>query len=289
MAARSFTLEACLLCGSSALVRDEWAEEALNLQLHHGVVQCSDCSLRFLSPRPRREEYIEAYSTGTGSLIAEYGPIDGFYVSHDELRQGQYRIRLQHLQRALPPGGRVLEIGASSGRFLASAQKAGFVVTGIEPSVEARREALKRHALDFLPLTVDQAEFQPSSFDAVVSSHVFEHLLEPLMVAKKVEAWLSPGGVHILEVPNQWESVGARLRRAGLIQLEPRSRSFTSIHHTIFFSPRTLKELARRSGLEPVRVRKVHYARPGHLNLLKRTASGLVGAPVIELTARKPE
>jgi 2-polyprenyl-3-methyl-5-hydroxy-6-metoxy-1,4-benzoquinol methylase len=281
-------VERCLLCGSRALVRDAHAEKELRLHSDHGVVRCAACSLRFLSPRPTWGAYFDAYVNGNGQLIETYGPLGRFYVAGDDVRKRQYEIRVERLRRFLPHGARVLEIGASSGLFLSLARAAGFSPTGLEPSDEARETARSRYGLALLPATIDEAEFEPSSFEAVVSSHVFEHLLNPLGAARKAERWLVPGGLHMLEVPNQWEALGARLRRIGAIRATPRERSFTSIHHTVFFSRQTAKALAMRSGLEPIYVRNVQYEPITVRALPKRIASAIVGgANVIELTARK--
>jgi SAM-dependent methyltransferase len=231
---------------------------------------------------------MEAYVEGRGPVIKQYGSQGASYAESLDVRRRQYELRITRLRRALPHGARLLEVGASSGLFLALAREAGFAVTGLEPSNEARKMARSLHGLTLLATTIDEAEFGPDSFDAVVSSHVFEHLLDPLGAASKAGSWLSPGGLHVIEVPNQWVTLGAHLRRAGVIRTRPRQPSFTSIHHPVFFSRRTLRILALKSGLRPVEIRDVWYEPGSMASIPKRLASAAVGgASVLELTARK--
>jgi 2-polyprenyl-3-methyl-5-hydroxy-6-metoxy-1,4-benzoquinol methylase len=262
----------------------------LNLSSDHAVTVCNTCRFRFLSPRPTRDEYTALYASGTGPLADLYGQVETFYTEQSSLRLAEYRKKLQIFAAHGITGGRLLELGAWRGEFLNEAQQRGFDPLGIEPSQETAAEGAKTFNVDIRPGFIEDFSFEPNSFDVVFSSHVFEHLLDPLGVAKRVTEWLRPGGLHMIEVPNQFELFAVKRRRLSGRPLQ-RERTVRSVHHTVFYGPKTLRLLARESGCDPVHVRNVLYSRPDPRNpraLLRHLNYALMGAPAIELLARKP-
>lgn len=285
-------LDACILCGAPALKRDRFAESMLNLSAEHGVAQCAQCGFRFLNPRPTADDYRQLYEGNTGPLVSSYSPIADFYNETDQIRLPEYRRKL-HMLKQLGAGPRLLEIGSCTGVFLNEARQAGFDVEGIEPSNQSRRRAQEQFGLELHGGNIEDVDLPTGHYDVVFSSHVFEHLADPRAVAERVVAWLKPGGLHMIEVPNQFDYVGARIKRLGIYPLRPYERSFRSVHHTVFFSRRTLRLLAELTGCHLIHVRSVYHQRPnmrrGPGYLLRRAAFALTGGgPFIESLARKP-
>ena len=286
------TLTECLLCGGRRLKPDPFADSQLNLAKPHAVVRCTACSFRFVSPRPTADEYRQMYESGSGPLADVYPPRQEFYGGEIRLRLTEYRRKLDILQKA-GASGRLLELGSCTGIFLNEARLRGFEVEGVEPGAESRQTAEAEYGLKLCAGNVEELDFPAESFDVVFSSHVFEHLLDPLAVARKISYWLRPGGLHMLEVPNQFETAGAIAKRCHLWPPHARERSFLSIHHPVFFTPKTLHMLARLSGCDALRVGSVYY---GRFEPLRRPASAFRravstifgGSGAIELLARKP-
>lgn len=187
--------------------------------------------------------------------------------------------------------GRLLEIGSCTGVFLNEAQKRGFEVAGIEPGEQNSLIAKQRYGLDLHVGSVEDFNTPEESFDVVFSSHVFEHLLDPLAIAKKISNWLRSGGFHMIEVPNQFDRFDVRRRRllrAGV----PRERTFLSIHHSVFFSPKTLRRLVELSGCRQHSMRNVYYFSSRNIFREPRVAVSkflalFFGAGNIEIIARK--
>ncbi len=226
-------LTKCLLCKGERLKTDTYAARILNLASPHQITKCRDCGLWFLNPRPLLADYEQAYAHGTGSLVETYKLNRGFYGQQDLIRITQYRKKLELLIKA-GAKGRLFEIGACTGVFLNEARKRGFEVEGIEPSEENSRIARQRYDLNMHVGRVEDFNFAEGSLDVVCSSHVFEHLLDPLAVAKNINRWLRTGRFHMIEVPNQFENLIFKLRklmRTGIIK----ERTFISIHHPVFF------------------------------------------------------
>jgi len=279
----------CLLCGGS-ITKDVFAVTTLNLAENHGVTRCRNCGFRFLNPRPTKLEYQEAYATGRGAIAELYPIQEEFYAQEDSLRISGYRKKLDILTK-VGAGKRLLEIGSCTGVFLNEARNRGFEVEGIELSEGNCQIAKTSFGLDLRCIDVEEQDFSPESFDVVFSSHVFEHLMDPLAVAKLLTDLLRPGGFLMMEVPNQYDTF-SMMRKRWMRKVLPRQRSFLSIHHTVFFSPRTLCLLGQLSGC---RVRHVRNVYSGHNNPLlhpkiaisRGIALIIGGSSHIELLAQK--
>jgi SAM-dependent methyltransferase len=287
----SEVLDTCVLCLWPAINDDPATAKQLNLTEEHGVARCCSCGFRFLTPRPTRTEYETMYRDGSGPLAADYPVSHSYYFEEERSRLPEYRVKLRELIRA-GAGPRLLEIGACAGTFLSEARRWGFEVQGIEPSETNRRMALERHGLHLEANLLEEQDFPPDTFDVVFSSNVFEHLMDPLAAILRVRRWLKPGSLLLIEVPNQFESFAGRRRRwLGRAKVKP--RSFLSIHHTMFFSRRTLRLLISRADLQTCRVRNVYYRMDANRFPALRGISHLIGtiaggSGVIEILARKP-
>lgn len=51
----------------------------------------------------------------------------------------------------------------------------------------------------------DRLPFEDASFDAVISTQVFEHIPEPALTAKEIYRVLKPGGAALITIPFVWE------------------------------------------------------------------------------------
>jgi SAM-dependent methyltransferase len=154
------------------------------------------------------------------------------------------RQRLTFLARAggRPPG-RLLDIGAGRGRFVAQARAAGWDADGIEPSLRGVAGA-RAQGIELQQAGIEHAAVPPGSLQAATLWHVLEHLDDPGAALARIAGWLAPGGLLVVGVPNL-ASVQARAGGARWYHLDvPR--------HRTHFTVRGLHALLRRHGLEPV-------------------------------------
>jgi SAM-dependent methyltransferase len=108
------------------------------------------------------------------------------------------------IQAHVPPGGRILEAGAGSGRWLKALAERGYEAVGIElslPDVERFRARYPEIHLDHG--NIERMPYEDGSCDSILSLGVIEHLFQghdrALREATRV---LKPGGVMLITVPH---------------------------------------------------------------------------------------
>lgn len=105
---------------------------------------------------------------------------------------------------AVPPGSRVLDLGAADGAVACALRDRGCQVTAIERDAEGVAALIARGLttiqadLDTLPADA----VPPAAFDVVLMLDVLEHLVDPGALLARTRAWLAPGGRALLSVPN---------------------------------------------------------------------------------------
>jgi len=124
------------------------------------------------------------------------------------------RYQLNFL-RAVQPGGRLVDIGASAGAFALAAQDAGFDVTAVEMDPSCVRHLAE--TVGVRAICSDRPEqilrdLPPSR--AITLWQVLEHLRDPFALVEAAAANLEPGGVLVVATPNpdawQFRVMGAR-------------------------------------------------------------------------------
>lgn len=101
--------------------------------------------------------------------------------------------------------GRALDIGCGEGATLNWLKTIGrcretWGVEFMEPAAEVARRVLDRVIVG--NIETDTFGFDEGQFDLILCLDVLEHLRDPWETLKRVCAWLSPGGVAIVSLPN---------------------------------------------------------------------------------------
>ncbi len=136
----------------------------------------------------------------------------GFGWRKEELRKrwyppqfrGMYPRFEDVLRETIAPGSTVLDAGCGGGRIFRYELAPGCRIVGVDIGAELRDnpnvDARARGDLQRLP-------FAGASFDAVLASHVMEHLSRPASALAEVARVLKPGGRFLLLTPNRFHYV----------------------------------------------------------------------------------
>lgn len=169
----------------------------------------------------------------------------------------------QICQAHTPHGGRILEIGAGPANPTTAFLSSLGIVTGadISPEVLENPNVTKAHVYDGIKLP-----FPDDSFDLCVSNYVLEHVADPLSHFQQVSRVLKPEACYCFRTPNRWHYVtiassvvphSVHLRLANML------RALDADAHdpwpTVYRANtrRTLRRLARRTGLLPEELRMI--------------------------------
>lgn len=268
------SLAACLLCGSTERrAHVAVIERLVGTGETFTVVRCGGCGLFRTDPRPTRAalrryypEHYAPYQPGDGgpapwlgagakgllrrwTLSAHYRysfvPLRG--VGGVCVRALTLLVRNRYVQ--VPPfvaDGRLLEVGCATGERLAMLRSLGWSVAGVEISLPACRLARERYGLDVFCGELADAQLPAASVDAVIMSHVLEHVHDPVATLGEVRRILRPGGTVVIETPNA-ASLERWIFRGVWYDWEiPR--------HLFVFDACTLGACCVRSGLRVTRV-----------------------------------
>jgi 2-polyprenyl-3-methyl-5-hydroxy-6-metoxy-1,4-benzoquinol methylase len=218
---------------------------SLDSPLHVSQAQCRRCGLVFSDPQCSAETLRRYYSE---SYYRDHWPEalrrESVLVEDAVARQ---RPEVEEVLR-WKQGGRLLEIGSSTGTLLAAMRDAGFEPHGVELSHDAVLHAREVYGLaNIQECSFDEAVLEPGSFDAVYAWHVIEHVSDIDAFVNRVRSLLSPGGIFRVGTEN-WPSAGAIYDRLShsLRTLPP--PFVTSTEHTYAFTKKTLSDVLRRRG-----------------------------------------
>jgi SAM-dependent methyltransferase len=143
-------------------------------------------------------------------------------------------------------GGKLLDIGCSSGGFLGTLNPERWKLYGIEIAPQMAEKAKLATGAQVFAGDVMKAPFARNSFDVITCFDVLEHQYEPSQFLSKVRDWLKPDGIFLVVLPNidSWES---RMFGTFWYGLElPR--------HLFHFSPRSLDCVMNRLGFHAISV-----------------------------------
>lgn len=228
---------------------------------------CDDCKSAYLDPRPTISSIALAYSSyythaaETGAhqkalswrkrrriaqrnryLNLQYGydlqPASGslFFLKG---RQRQNFDRYASYLRFPGTGARLLDVGCGNGSLLLRMQSLGWNVCGVEPDPKSA-ELGRAAGLDVRVGLLPQVDLPEAHFDAVILSHVIEHLHDPLDTLSRCSALLKPGGKFVIFTPN-YGAIGREHFGAAWLGLDPP-------RHLVLFNEKSLRESMERCG-----------------------------------------
>lgn len=266
----------CLLCDTPGRpVYTGLSDRYFNVPGLWKLIGCRNCHLLWLNPRPLPADlgrlYAEYYTHSVSTRYSK-GKFMREAIKHAlwaahcgysaVLPQRKFWRRAGHWLGVVPSlkrkaereilylhgrsGGRLLDIGCGDGSFLRQMRNLGWEVYGIEPDPNAARVARREFGLDVRQGSISDVGFANEFFDAIVLSHVIEHVLDPIALLRQCRALLTRSGRLVAATPNGC-SVGHRLQKGFWKELDPP-------RHLYVFTPETLTRSAEKAGLRVERV-----------------------------------
>lgn len=170
--------------------------------------------------------------------------------------QPHHRYLVPTILRALgPPAGRsLLDIGCGNGALTAKMAAAGFRASGVDSEVSGIERARAGFpTIEFALQDVSEPlpEALRDRFDVVVTAEVIEHLFLPRQLFARAREALTPNGVLVVTTP--YHGYVKNLMIAAFNQFDDHVGALGDYCHIKFFSRKTLGEMARQCGFEPVR------------------------------------
>ncbi|KKQ95704.1 MAG: Methylase involved in ubiquinone/menaquinone biosynthesis [Candidatus Woesebacteria bacterium GW2011_GWB1_43_14] len=211
-------MKKCVVCESKQC-------EALFIIDEVKIVRCRDCGL--------------VRTLGKAKISYKEYHRDDDYAKHEQLFRNIFHKRFDRVKR-YKKGGRVLDIGASTGTMLQIFKFHGWDVWGVEPSNSA--EGLSEKGIKCTNSTFEKAKLPTNYFDVVIINHVLEHVENPVSFLEKVNEVLKKDGIVYVDVPN-FDSLISMIRGKNWKYLSPGE-------HLYHFTPKTLENTLKRAGFE---------------------------------------
>ena len=236
---------------------------------HSEILRCLDCRFVFLKERPTAEDLTQLYSDVE----------DPVYECEEAGRRVTFDAHLLRLEGVVgpPAGRRLLDVGAYTGVAVEVATKRGWQAVGVDPCRWAVESGRRRGRQLILGTPADATVKALGPFDTVTLWDVIEHLADPEAVLMAVCSLLRPGGyvvIHTMDVDSAFARLAGR-RWPWYMEM-----------HLSYFSPKTLSQLLRNVGFEPVH--KEHRGRSvsaGYLASRLTALAPLIGRPAERVVA----
>ena len=238
------TLHTCPLCGNDYLEPVMECKDYYASGETYGLAKCSKCG--FLLPQTVPDE------TEIGRY---YEP--PAYISHSDTRKGLtnslYHIVRKHMlkrKRRLVENisgrtnGNLLDYGTGTGYFAQAMKEAGWHVTAIEKSEQARKTALDNFGLQ-VGSEQTFGQLPTGTFHVITLWHVLEHLQNLNEMWEQLRQLLAPGGCLIIAVPNCQSADAGYYGNTWAAYDVPR--------HLWHFSPDTMRQFAEKHGFRLIR------------------------------------
>jgi SAM-dependent methyltransferase len=151
-------------------------------------------------PPPATETEVEELN----DRLAREHPIDEYYDRAPRVVRFVEARRLAVIRElaALPPGGRLLEVGSGGGhvlRLFPQGRLTAVDVSGVY--LETARRNLAGYDVEYCKGELDRLGLPEASFDCVICSEVLEHVTDPRRLLRAIAPLLSPGGRAVITVP----------------------------------------------------------------------------------------
>ncbi len=229
----------CPLCGSANIQKRFDCKDHFATGEVFEIYECNDCLFVFTQGVPDEKQIGRYYESPT-------------YVSHSDTSKGIVN-KLYHLARnimlrrkvalvkklTMLREGKILDYGAGTGYFARAMKNAGWEVTAIEKSENARNYSMETFKFEMLP--EESLEQLPNeNFDVISLWHVMEHIQNLDSFWERLSLLLEESGVLIIAVPN--------IKSYDAEYYGNNWAAYDVPRHLWHFSPTTIQQIGKKHG-----------------------------------------
>jgi 2-polyprenyl-3-methyl-5-hydroxy-6-metoxy-1,4-benzoquinol methylase len=239
----------CPLCNSEQINPLLTVKDHSVSQESFVIWQCNQCTLRFTQDVPdeasigsyyRSENYISHSNTSKGGVNRMYQKVRNYTLD----------TKANLIKSHTVDKGKILDLGAGTGAFLATMKNKGWDIRGIEPDEGAREVAKNTFHIE-LGETKELQELPKSGFDAITLWHVLEHVHQLHLYVEQLKSLLKPEGKLFIAVPN-YTSVDHSIYKLYWAAYDvPR--------HLYHFTPKSIRILMKGHGLRVEQIKPMWF------------------------------
>lgn len=213
------------------------------------VFKCSDCGFRFAdggTPVVLDEHYDEIY----------FEPL----IQRDEMENWsrRYRKRLDYAEQ-WAPNKKLLEVGAGASIFAKVAADRGFDVNVVDGSSAAVKILSAYDGVSGWVEDLNTCEFPKNTYGVIHSSHVIEHLGDPVHFLENCLCALTKGGVLILSFPVYEGRILAVRDSLYMMGLTNHPYNYQAPDHVSYFDVNCIRKTLEKVGFEVVSLRRTKF------------------------------
>ena len=228
----------CLICKNVSWEKEFSIQDIFDEQYNFG--RCSSCLVHSLNPFPSNSQLQQAYDDSYyGEGVTKFNSIVEKIIDWFRAQNAK------RFSKIIPLNAKVLDIGCGNGSFLYSLSKQGeFKLFGIEPPGKSAQRAGKYKQIELHTGYLEPQTYQPNTFDAIVLTHVFEHLPDPFQSLSVIDRIAKADALLQIEIPNinSWQF---RFFKSKWLHLDPP-------RHLNMFPPQVLIDHLNAGGWQLV-------------------------------------
>lgn len=229
----------CLICGQTSLENVDTNPSFTKGQ----VYRCKSCQVAITQPLPTARELLDFYQSGYYLKTVTQEKLDKRLSVSQQRALSQFKFIEQYLPKSKGIK-KALDLGCSDGSLLFILDQHGFDVWGYEPDAQMAQFVNKK-----LSKGQDKVKNQmfpgdkieKNTYDLICSSHLFEHIVDPITHLKQIKISLKSNGYLFMEIPNQY----GRLKDF----LCPGAKN---LGHLYYYSPDSMERLLKNNGFEVI-------------------------------------
>ena len=246
-------------CKNCQQKEHEVIRDTLRYDVKRNVLRCKSCDLVFLdAPDTTKNDYYES-----AEYRKKYGPDLTKEVTPQEVFDTYYPAQaeiIKEIEPVLRKGMSVMDVGCSTGHFLAALEDKVGTRVGFELSKE--ENDFIKNSLDFkvYGTPIEETDIAEAPFDLITCMQVLEHIDEPKPFLEAMVSNLKPDGYLFIEVPNLDDILVSTYKNEGY------TKFFFHEPHVSYFNEKTLLELLASTGIEGNLKTVQRYSLLNHLN-----------------------